>query len=507
MRGVVRSAMAVTAVAAAALTACSSDTSSTGTSVSTTSATSTTSRPEPSYEPRYREADCPAAVGAAPGFSCHVLTVPEDPTDPTGNQVELPVLRALDHVGDEPVVVLHGGPGGAAVDDWAAWRAMVEPTVDLVLYDQRGGGSAIPRLDCPEYDDALFGVLASNSSAPAERAAIEDAVEACHHRLTGLGTDLGQYDTPANTRDLEDLRRALGASRMTLVASSYGSRVALDYLRTHPERVRALVLDAVDPPDGVGRRSPADLAGRAVEQLLSACTQDPACARTSPNLEADLTNVLAAFDEAPRPVELAMPDGSTRTILVSGDELYAGLFAAMYDTTVIPLLPSIVGMFRSDSGTELLDSFSARILPALRSTATGAYLSVECADSGGADGPGADGPGAPPSRATTILLAGPSGMCASWPVAAVDDSFRDTVAPTNPPPTLVVTGELDPITPADDARRVAGDLDAVLLEIPRGGHSPLRDDRCATSVLASFLADPADPDLSCVDAMTPRPFS
>jgi hypothetical protein len=50
-------------------------------------------------------------------------------------------------------------------------------------------------------------------------------------------------------------------------------------------------------------------------------------------------------------------------------------------------------------------------------------------------------------------------------------------------------------------------MDATYVEVPRGGHSPLLSDACASDVLRSFLADPAAVDTSCVPAAQPIPFS
>ena len=45
------------------------------------------------------------------------------------------------------------------------------------------------------------------------------------------------------------MREALGYQRWNLWGGSYGTRVAQEYLRTHADRVRTMVLDGVAPPD------------------------------------------------------------------------------------------------------------------------------------------------------------------------------------------------------------------------------------------------------------------
>lgn len=452
---------------------------------------------------RLADSECPDPAAASAGFRCHTLVVPEDRAEPTGRQVELPVLRSGDPGAGVPVVVLHGGPGGGVVDDWALWSTIdLGAAGELVLYDQRGSGRAVPRLDCPEHAEAMQEVLATTDPWEDERGVVADALARCHDRLTAGGVDLDQYDTPTSTRDLEDLRIALGAEQLTLVGQSYGTRLALDYLRTHPDRVRALVLDGVDPPGTA--TADATLARAAVDRLVAACAEDDTCAARHPDLGPSIEDVLRTFDRSPRSVPLEPLDGGVAsTMELTGDDLYAGLFAAMYDTEVVPLLPSLVETLRTDGGA-LLDTVSSMVLTGLSSTATGALMSVDCADAGDAS---AASTTADPGRAATIALAGSLSFCDEWPVEAVGSDFDDEVELTDPPPVLVVAGELDPVTPADDAARVAERLSATYVEVPRAGHSPMLAEPCTTAVLRSFLATPERPDVGCVAQLRPRPFA
>ena len=472
----------------------------------TTTPTSTTTT-EPPYDPQLRDGDC-AELGVADGLRCEVLVVPEDRADPTGRQVELPVVRtaAASQAEDAPVVVLHGGPGGGVVESWASWTTVLDDLGhQLVLYDQRGGGRARPRLDCPEHTAALSADLATAGAWRQEHAAVAEALGDCHDRLTASGVDLDDYDTPSSTRDLEDLRRALGVEQLTLVGSSYGTRLALDYLRTHPERVAALVLDGADPPDALGVAT-STRAEDAVDRVLRACEQDVDCAQRYPDLRAAFERATASFDAAPREVAVFGPDGAPSTMAVTGDDLFAGLYVAAYDSDVIPLLPSLISAIEGDGGT-ILDTFASRVVPALSATAAGAFLSIDCADAGGSNVPEAPDGAADPGRASTLALAGSLPYCDRWPVEPVDEGFREALQLDDPPPVLVVSGELDPITPAEVGERVAEELDGHHVEVPRGGHAAMLAAPCAQQVLRSFLVEPESPDLDCVEEMRPDPFA
>ena len=68
------------------------------------------------------------------------------------------------------------------------------------------------------------------------------------------GIDVSAYNTRESVGDLEILRQRLGAPRLTLWATSYGTHLALAYLRQFPDRVGALVLHGVEGPDHTLKR-------------------------------------------------------------------------------------------------------------------------------------------------------------------------------------------------------------------------------------------------------------
>src|SRR5690606_30615104 len=103
--------------------------------------------------------------------------------------------------------------------------------------------------------------------------------------LSGYEADLRFYTTPYAVDDLEAVRQALGYDRVNLWGGSYGSRVALIYLRRHPQALRAAVLDGVAP---LAIRLPhhalAD-ADAALRQLFAHCARAPSCRQRFPDLE------------------------------------------------------------------------------------------------------------------------------------------------------------------------------------------------------------------------------
>ena len=68
-------------------------------------------------------------------------------------------------------------------------------------------------------------------------------------RLTGDPTVL-LVEPGASQADMEAIRRAVGAPKLTLFGISYGTELALAYARAYPSRVERMILDStVDPDD------------------------------------------------------------------------------------------------------------------------------------------------------------------------------------------------------------------------------------------------------------------
>ncbi len=175
---------------------------------------------------------------------CGLLTVPEDPSAPDGPTVDLYVAKIAARSATprpDPLVLIAGGPGQSTIDFYLQQRGAFEQARrdrDLILLDQRGTGRSATGFECSVPDDFALDTAGGD--------AIGTFVERC---LDTLEHDPRFYTTSVAVQDLEQLRAALGIERWNIYGVSYGTRVALHYVRRFPERVRATVLDGVVPPE------------------------------------------------------------------------------------------------------------------------------------------------------------------------------------------------------------------------------------------------------------------
>jgi hypothetical protein len=91
--------------------------------------------------------------------------------------------------------------------------------------------------------------------------------------------------------------------------------------------------------------------------------------------------------------------------------------------------------------------------------------------------------------------------CTVWSKDQPDQAENQPVS--SDIPTLVISGEYDPITPPEYGKLVAGKLSAgYFFEFPGMGHGVTTSSECAISIARAFLQLPSEkPDASCIDEM------
>jgi pimeloyl-ACP methyl ester carboxylesterase len=205
--------------------------------------TTTAARPVPARGPAPRLTSarpCPNATR----FTCSTLTVSLDRSGKTPGTLRLRVAAADNDSAPRGVLlVLTGGPGQGGVSFIPTLRQRFGRDVlrqyRMVMLDQRGTGRE-GALRCPSLQRSMG---TSDITVPAA-----GSVERCARTL---GPDRGHYSTADTVADLDALRGALGAEKLTLDGTSYGTYVAERYAIAHPDRTARLVLDSVVPAAGI----------------------------------------------------------------------------------------------------------------------------------------------------------------------------------------------------------------------------------------------------------------
>jgi pimeloyl-ACP methyl ester carboxylesterase len=432
---------------------------------------------------------------------CGVLEVPEDRTRPAGATLGLSiaVVPALNRQSAAaPLFLLAGGPGQGAealYASLAAAFARVNRNHDIVLVDQRGTGNSAP-LSCDYPDDWQ----ATDNPMPALR----QATLAC---LRKYGDRVRFYTSSAAVADLEAVREALGYPLIDLYGVSYGTRVAQIYMRHHPRSVHAVILDGVTyPQQAIGPDTPLD-GQRALDLIVRRCARSPDCAAAYPRLRQDLDGLLLQFGPQKSTLTLDDPnDGLPLKIEFNRGVLDASLRFLSYNSMQASLLPTLI--HRGAQGA--LAPLAAQTIMTARQVAdqlaSGMQNTVICSEDVPFFRADIDRTAISRTYQGTDQLDALLEICKLWPRGPVD---ADLHSPLNSDiPTLLLSGEADPVTPPADAERAARGLRHHRHLILSGeGHGQVATG-CVPTLMAEFLhtAAPETLDAACLEQHTPAPF-
>jgi pimeloyl-ACP methyl ester carboxylesterase len=484
------------------------------------------------------------------GFECSSARVPLDYGDSGGPTIELAVIR---HAASDPARRIGtlffnpGGPGGAGTEDLPAWfelfPAELRARFDIVSWDPRGIGASTAVQCFATQDDEQRFLEGLPEGFPVGRAEKRAWIRgyARFGRLCGQrnGDLLAHVSTAESAKDLDLLRRAVGAPRLSYIGISYGTLLGATYANLFPNRVRALVLDGnVDPvawTNGGNERTflstslrmAADKASaRTLNAFLDLCGQagTAGCAFSAGSpaeTRAKWKTLLRRLRKRPVPITYAtLVSGMGGVLFTSlaepgfpGWMSFATTLQSVWtasepsgpQTAAAPASPALNGGPGSDAPPPA---------PAADQTYTWIEqeLAVPCAES-------------PNPRSPAVFRAlgalafaragdiGPSWSwgdepCASWPATAVDRYVGPWDRPTANP-VLVIGNTLDPSTPYEGAVAMADELGrARLLTVDGYGHTAfLNPSTCAANHESRYLVEGTLPPPGTVCQQDRQPFT
>jgi pimeloyl-ACP methyl ester carboxylesterase len=442
---------------------------------------------------------------------CFELTVPENRAKPSSKPVKLfvAVLKSRSsNPKPDPVIYLPGGPGGSASASIEAFAELpILADRDLILMDPRGTGRSQPILDCPEIPNARASVFTAKSRPrPFQefRSQLQTASRQCAARLRAANIDLSSYNTIELANDVAALRQALGIREWNLLGTSYGTRVALEVMRSHPKGVRSVILDSAYPPN-VFNTATAIIsdAQQALNNLLARCQADQACNRRFPRLRQQLATMVERYNRQPYKTQFAFADRSVDGE-ITGSDLLAAVASSLFDTNAIPSLPLTIERLSMGDNQLIEDSIKPILIgigtPLPLAVTDGAFPVVTCVDeqrvSSRNDRALASGPGIYSTIAAVGVV-----DCASWNVKSAPAAFNQPVRSNIP--TLLVAGSFDPTTLPQQTRDVGRYLPrSKYVELPNGGHVPSLGSACGQSVVGDFLSRPlVAPNIACTRSL------
>jgi len=416
-------------------------------------------------------ATMPAEVGT--------FWVPENRSRPGSRRIPIRFVRlkSTSATPGSPIVYLAGGPGGSGTGTFQGPRQPVflalRSVADVIVLDQRGTG--LSQAIEPWRNDKPFDwqgqPLTEATGTAYERAGLDRAVAA----WTAAGVDITGYTTVESARDIEDLRRHLGARKVNLWGISYGTHLGLAFMRAFPGSVDRVAFASVEGLDQTVKL-PSRI-DRALERVAAFAGK--------PGLVDRMRRVHARFDAEPQRMTVKGPDGSEaafrtdsfvlRALATSVPknpdgagrlvQLYEALDAGVYD----PVAPILFGAFLKDPQT-------VRGMPEAMDIASGvtdarlARVNREA-------------PASLAGRATNYPMPQLRGAI---PGIDLGDGFRRELK--SDLPVLVFSGDLDVRTPLEEqAEAIAGLSRRREVLFRNGGHDLFEAHPAVTGILGDWF--------------------
>ncbi|HET6603095.1 MAG TPA: alpha/beta fold hydrolase [Xanthomonadaceae bacterium] len=432
---------------------------------------------------------------------CARLAVPEDHDRPDARRIELAIawVPAANEAEPDPVFMLAGGPGQSARDAYPLVSAAFGEVLrkrHVILVDQRGTGGSNPLACRDEQGQSALLEDPAGDSPEAARA----FARRCRAQLDA---DLARYTTTDAVADLEAVRVAIGAPALNLVGISYGTRVAQQYAGRHGAHVRAMVLAGVVPNTLVLGSEHAINLEAALERYFEQCRQDPGCGDRFGDPRAALDALSRELRQAPRQVRFRDPvTGVSRAGFMSYGHLAAVVRLYAYAPQTAAMLPLSLHEAAQGRPEPLMAQAQMIVEEVGDQIMLGVQLSVMCAE----DVPLLQ---SRPEDAGTVLGTAiidiSRWQCEDWPVRPAPGDFHQPLR--SDVPTLLLSGELDPVTPPRYAEQVLEHLTRGRHLVLNGqGHGVLRVG-CTPRLLARFIdtADAAELDAACLDDLPDTP--
>ncbi len=434
---------------------------------------------------------------------CATLRVPESRATGSGRMIELAVAwvpSTSKKPAADPVVLLAGGPGQSALQafptTYPAFRDILRQR-HVLLVDQRGTGGSRP-LECPQtLDQAALRELDTAGVEEVRRLTV-----ACREEI-GPDVDLRAYTTGDYVADLEDVRRALGVAHFNLIGGSYGTRVALEYVRRQPQAVRTAVLDGVVPPSLILGADHARNLEAALNAEFARCTADAECTRRFGAPRAKLDELRARLRANPPRVSYRDPltnepreDPLTDVAVTAVVRFYA----------YSPQLFAMVPMLLADAVNGRYEMLMAQSRMLEQLVGEQIYIPLQLSVSCSEDAPWMRiDPADEQTLLGTDFIRYSLAQCEVWPRSSIPEDFHAAVK--SDMPVLLLSGELDPVTPpryGDEVRKTLAQSRHFVL---RGQGHGVMAVGCTPRLIARFIekADARALDGQCLDQLQYTP--
>nr|WP_321234124.1 alpha/beta fold hydrolase [uncultured Psychroserpens sp.] len=400
---------------------------------------------------------------------------------------------------EDPVIFIQGGPGGVVLPLAHVFSGLsIDIDRDFIMYDQRGMGFS--NAICSGLSSTFLDIMAADIPLDQEDEALLEVSSDCMKTLTDPNFKMA-FGTTESVKDIEALRQHLGYKQLNIFGGSYGTRLGLKYMELYPKRVRTSILSGLFPPEIRMYDNICTNLNRSLDKLFNTCETDSKCAVKYPNLKNNFTEICKQLDLKAKTFSI-----DNETLVINKQDFLLLVQQLLYDRKTIAEAPAFIMAFKNDDANTVIQSIQA-FASRLGIINVAAYWSVMVTDEGGFNNSKKleeDGKQYPNIASGLSLFSSDADVLKSWP--SQNNTNASMSAVVSNIPTLLVSGEWDPVTPPSNAKRAAKSLsNANHVIFPSDGHCPMN--ACFFEMAKTFLNNPEKAvDDTCTKASRPIRF-
>jgi pimeloyl-ACP methyl ester carboxylesterase len=295
--------------------------------------------------------------------------------------------------------------------------------------------------------------------------------------------DAAVFNSEQSADDINALRMALGASKVSLFGFSYGTHLGLATIRRHGAHIERAVLAGVEGPDH-NWKLPSTME-KQLDRISALAAGDSAVKRVLPDLKAGVRDVLQRVRREPWIVKVRDRGAQVDVDLPIGDYgLRYLIFRDLGDTNDLPNYPQwIAEMVRGDA--TYLTRIADRRFNELR------MLSVMSVATDCASGVSANRKARIEREVAGTVLGDVANLffeerCAAVNVRDLGDDYRAPLRTSVP--TLFISGSLDSQTPPEQVEELRrGFARAVHVVVENAGHESTLSDTRVQELMVRFF--------------------
>lgn len=417
------------------------------------------------------------------------LTVPENWENNNGHQVVLAVsiLKSANKHAEGGIVFIAGGPGGNAVKSIKKWlNNPLHQSYDIILVDMRGSGLSTPQL-CPDLGKSFMEVLGDDATRQEDIKARVEITDGCKISLLKRNIDINAYHSTSMAYDLHALKKALGYDKWGVYGVSYGTRIAFEYVKRFPEDVKELVMDSpVIPFAGLYDHNTSNFT-RALNVFFRKYKDDQSMVGIYGDIEKLFYRTVDDLDRDPWTFHVSKKIHPSGKFSLNAQDFLLAVQQGMYERKFFELLPAIIKQFH-----ERNEGMVLQLIGSLKNHLNldyGTYYCVLCQETLPVNSVEAFKKDASSSKGFLAgglpFYEGDYAVCTSWghgEVPVVDSAKIDGNFPT-----LILSGEFDPVIPPESAQVLGNILPhSTVILCANQGHVP-GFTNCGTALINAFL--------------------